>query len=58
VYHAYYYSLSRKITLVSFPPIKHVLFYSGLPLDVGFEIDLKVDLIVQHSDINPVMLKD
>lgn len=29
-----------------------------LPLDVGFEIDLKADVAVCHSNIDQVMLDD
>jgi hypothetical protein len=34
--------------------MKHMLFYVGLPLDVGFEIDLVADAAVWHSDIDAI----
>jgi hypothetical protein len=33
-------------------------FIVGLPLNVGYEMDLEVDVAVWHSDIDPVMLED
>jgi len=55
----YYYPLSCRLTLKSFLPMKHVLcFIVGPSSDVGFEMDLEVDVTVWCSDIVPVMLEN
>jgi hypothetical protein len=33
-------------------------FIVGLPLDVGFDMDLEADVIIWRSDIDLVMLED
>jgi hypothetical protein len=57
-HHVYYYSLSRGLMLVSFPPIKHVLFYSWTTFKCWIREELEADVAVFHSDIDLVMLED
>jgi hypothetical protein len=54
-HHVYYYLISRGLTLVSFSPMKHVLFIVRLPLDVGFKMDHEANTVIWHSDIDSVI---
>jgi hypothetical protein len=52
----YCYSLSCELILVYFLPIKYC-FIVGLPLDVGFEMELITVAVVWRTDIDLVMLE-